>query len=214
MIKALFFVGVVFLLSPGLAKAESFAERCPDIQTCAKVVGELLGQKYVFDSDVKGKMTATPNLELTKDNAELLFTNMLYILGFSRVPLGVPNSYQILRQRDARDAALVSYGATQKDAPEMPNNWDLATLKYKAANPEIVEEISRKMRNFMPPTTRIIPDENSGMILVTDAIPNLKKMYDLIKDIDTKPNPELKQKWADEKKARQKAELVRKAKAQ
>src|SRR5207253_1697946 len=71
----------VFAFGAVSAHADSFAERCPDISSCAKVVSQLLGQKYVFDDDVKGKFGATANTEITKENAEVLFTSMLYANG-------------------------------------------------------------------------------------------------------------------------------------
>jgi type II secretory pathway component GspD/PulD (secretin) len=185
------------------ALADTFNEKCPDIQTCAKVVSELLNQKYVFDTgDVKGKVTGTSNLMLSRDNAELLFTNMLYLEGFSRVPLGVPSTYQIMRQRDAKDAPIPTVEATKDREPELPAVWDMYTLRYKATNPDAVTEIARMTRNFMPPNTRIMASELDGSLLVTDAAPNLKKLYDLIRGMDHKPTSEMKKKWAEDEKAR------------
>ena len=60
----------------------------------------------------------------------------------------------------------------------------------------------------MPANSRIIPVEFSGMLLVTDTAPNLKKMYDLIKDNDVKPTAEMKKRWAEQEKAYEKRKLV------
>src|SRR5689334_21878995 len=76
-------LGLASLLALGAsappARAEPFAQTCPDIVACANAVSALLGQKYVFDSDVKGALQSTPNVELTQKNAELLFTAMLNV---------------------------------------------------------------------------------------------------------------------------------------
>jgi len=194
--------GFGFLIAGAPANADPFAEKCPDIAACAKVVGEMLGQKYIFDADVRGKVQATPNLELTRDNAELLFTNMLYLNGFSRVPLGQPNTFQIARQRDARDSAIPLVKADKNDSPDFPQSWDLMTLQYKAANPEAIEQIARTSRNFMPPNARIVPAELGGTLLITDAAPNLKKLYEIIRDLDQKPSPEMMKRWAEMEKTR------------
>jgi type II secretory pathway component GspD/PulD (secretin) len=187
------------VLVSNLALAGSFAEQCPEIAVCAKAVGDLLGQKYIFDADVKGQVKATPNLELTKENAELLFTNALNMNGFSRVPLGA-NTYQIMRQRDARDSAIPSVTADAHTPPALPDNWDLYTMKYKATNPDVVEDIARMTRSFMPGNSRIIPAETSGMLLITDTAANLKKVYGIIKDSDVKPTLEMKKKWQEREK--------------
>ena len=157
--------------------AANFSDQCPDVATCAKSVGDILGQKYVFDADIKGAIKSTPNLELTKDNAEVLFTNALSMNGYSRVPLAVPNTYQIMRQKDARDAAIPFVTSDAKTAPALPNTWDLYTMTYKATHAQAVDEIARMARSFMPPNSRIIGQELSGELLVTDTAPNLKKIY-------------------------------------
>jgi type II secretory pathway component GspD/PulD (secretin) len=179
------------------ARAESFSEKCSEIASCATVVSQLTGQKYLFDADVKGKMMATPNVDINKDNAELLFTEMLNINGFSRVPTGEPGTYQIMRQRDARDAAIPTFTADEKNAPEFSRNFDLMTMRYKATHPDAVEPLARAMRSFMPANSRIIPDELGGWLLVTDTAPNLKKVYTMVKDMDRKPSAEFKRHWEE-----------------
>ncbi len=189
-------LGAVLISSS--AMAGTFADQCPDIASCAKAVGELLGQKYIFDGDTKGQIKATPNLELTKENAELLFTNALNMNGYSRVPLGMPHAYQIMRQRDARDSAIPTVTADAHTPPALPDNWDLYTMKYKATNPEVVDDIARMSRSFMPANSRIIPFEASGQLLVTDTALNLKKLYGIVIDNDVKLTPEMKKRRMEE----------------
>ena len=195
-------VPVALLVSVAVAPAAhavSFAERCPDVATCARVVADLLNQKYLFDADLKGtpgKTLATSNLELTSSNAELLFTTMLHQNGLTRVPLGEAGTFQILRQRDARDSVLPVLEATQERAPRFPAHWDMVTLKYKATHPEVVEQIALTTRVFMPANARIVPSELSGMLLVTASAMDAKKVYDLIRENDRKPTPEMKKRWA------------------
>ena len=192
---------------PLRAKADSFAAKCPDIPTCAKVVGDLLGQKYLFDSTVKGSVLATANLELTQENAELLFTTMLNSEGFSRVPLGGSDvkAFQIMRQRDARDAAIPVVDSDQRTVPKLPVTYDLMTMRYHATHKDIVEHIARLARSFMPGNSRIIPDSVAGTLLITDTAMNLKKLYGLIQDSDQAASPEIKKQWQEEHKREQDA---------
>ena len=204
------FIFGIFLFSISASFADSFAERCPDIVSCAKVVSQMLGQKYVYDGDVKGKWEATPNLELTKENAEVLFSNMLYTNGFTRMPLSVPGIYQILRVRDAKDSAIPTYYGSLKEDPKLPDTWDYATMVYTTVDTANIDEIPRVLRNFMPPSSRIISID-AGKILITDGIANLKKMHTLLKEIDVKPTAEMKRKWAEEKKRRESRAAVERA---
>lgn len=188
-------MAVFLAIFAGNVNAATFNEKCPDLATCARVVGAMLGQKYVFDASLQGKTLATPNVELTKDNAELLFTNALHMEGYSRVPLGQPGSFQIMRQRDARDSAIPLVKADKTHPPELPQSWDMMTLLYRASHPEVVDQIARLSRSFMPANARIIPSELSGTLLVTDSAPNLKKLYEIIQQDDQKPSAEMKRRW-------------------
>lgn len=188
--------------SQAMADSDSFVEKCPDIQACAKAVSELLGQKYVFDQDVKGRGGATPNVRFDKDTAEILFTQLLYNEGYTRVPLKLPNTYQILRQRDARDLSLPVVKADKTTAPNLPDTWDIYTLSYKATHGEAVDEIARNSRSFMPPNSRIVPIEINGTLLITDSAPNLKKIYEMIRDQDEKPTPDMLKRWEAREKER------------
>jgi general secretion pathway protein D len=187
--------------------AGSFSEQCPDIPTCAKAVGELLGQSYVYDADLKGLVKATPGLQLTRENAELLFTNALDMENYARVPLGA-GVFRIMRQRDARDSAIPTVVGDKQHAPAFPDTWDLMTFSYKATNPESVEAIARMVRSFMPANARIASIEMSGMLVVTDTAPNLKKLYEMIRANDLKPTAEVRKKWAEEEKFYQQRKLV------
>jgi len=195
--KNLVLVIVFSALSVISARAEPFGTKCTDIPACAKYVGELLGQKYIFSTETHGRMDATANLEINKDNAELLFTTMLNENGFTRVPLNEPNTFQIMRQRDARDSAIPLLKADKSHEPKLPNNWDMMTLEYKATNNDVVEHIARSSRAFMPANSRIIPDEVGGNVIITDSAANLKKIYELIKGMDMKPTVELKKQWEE-----------------
>ncbi len=179
------------------AYADDFSEVCSDISSCVKAVSELTNQKYIFDSDIKGKVKNSPNLELTKENAELLLTHMLYLNGYTRVPLNQTDTFQILRLRDARDTLLPVLKASATAAPVFPNTWDLYEMDYSVTYIESMDEMIRVARAFLPAHARLIPVELSKKIIVTAAVPDLKKVYDLLKDTDQQPSSLLKKKWVD-----------------
>jgi len=176
--------------------AFAVSDKCDDLQKCAKAFSEVLGENYLYDGEFRGKVESSPKFEVTKENAEEVFTHILHLAGFTRVPLAQPKTFSIMRQRDARDTAIPVLDGSQKEMPKIPNNWDITTLKYKLTNGEVAEQIARTLRSFMPANARIIPNELSGMVLITDNNPNLKKCIDLIRSLDVKPTAEMRKNWA------------------
>jgi hypothetical protein len=176
---------------PALASADSVKSKCPDLEKCALSVAELTGAKFVFDGTLlKGAIQASANYELTKENAEEIFTQMLSQNGFTRLPLTEARAYTIIRQREARDSALPVIQADAKTTPEFPKNWDLATLRYRLAQPELAEHICQTIRAFMPANSRVIADEISGQVLLVAEYPILASALATIQTLDVKTSPE------------------------
>ena len=186
-------------VSAEAGSSNSFAAKCSEIDKCIKAVSEITGDKYMMDADVKGKVDATENLELTPANANLLLTKALHLNGFARVPLSIPGTYQVVRSRDARDTLLPRIVASADTPPELPDTWDLVLLVFKLKHPEVAEAMARNARSFMPANARIIPNELSGQMLITAAVPEVKNVYQIIKDMDVKPSPEMLKEWKEAK---------------
>jgi len=197
---------VTVLMAWRQASAASFNEKCPNLAACVKAVSELTGQKYVYDKNIKDiASTATANLELTKDNAEELFSYALSAEGFSRVPMAEPDTYTIQRARDARDQALPIYRANQTTTPSIPNTYDLVQLTYQLANEAVEEHIARNLRSFMPANSRIVADPVTRSIIIVDTARNVKRLIPQIRDLDRKPSAALKARWKEMEQERKKA---------
>lgn len=177
------------------AFAFSVSDKCGELQSCAKAFSEILGENYLYDVEFRGKVESSPKFEVTRENAEEVFTHILYLAGFARVPLKQPKTFSIMRQRDARDSALPIIEGSQKSEPTFPRNWDLVTFKYKVTHPESAEPMARGLRSMLPANARIIPNELSGTVLITDAIPNVQKCFNFLKEWDVKPSAEMKRIW-------------------
>jgi hypothetical protein len=87
----------------------------------------------------------------------------------------------------------------------LTRSYDSMLVKVTAWAPNPVEAIARMARAFMPANSRIVPAELSGTLLITDAAPNLKKVYALIRENDQKPTAEMKKKWKEDEERRRQA---------
>lgn len=176
-------------LTPTHAFSDTFNEKCSSLASCAQATGKLLGQNYLFDPQLKGTIKVSPNITLTRENAELLFTSLLQANNLSRIPVNDQGLYMIASQRDARDAAIPLVLSSAERPPELPLNHDLITLRYEAKNPGLVDHFARTSRSFMPANSRIIPDQASGSLLITDTALNLRKLYPIIRTQDVNSDP-------------------------
>ncbi|MBS1964025.1 MAG: hypothetical protein JST04_17565 [Bdellovibrionales bacterium] len=179
------------MVAPLFARADDLRSKCPDLEKCAHAVAELTGAKFVYDSGMlKDAIASTKNFDLTKGNADEVFTLMLNQNGFTRMPLAEANAFTILRQRDARDSALPTLVADAKTTPDFPKTWDLANLRYKLVQPELAEHICQNIRAFMPANSRVVPDDVSGQIFLVAPYPILANALKAIQSMDVKISAE------------------------
>jgi hypothetical protein len=186
------------------SEASTFASKCPNLTECTKAVSQLTGEKYLFNKrDYEIVATSTGNLELTKENAIELLTRALYDEGYTRVPMNEPNTYSIMRIRDARDTALPEFRANATTTPPMPDHYDTVLLIYKVNHEEVIDAVCRQIRSFLPSSSRVVPNDIVNTILITGAARDLKKLIPTIREMDVKPTAALKAKWAQQEKERQ-----------
>lgn len=187
----------LLVISSAATARDTYKDKCSDIKACVNYVSKLTGTNYTYEGDVKGKLEATADLEITPQNAELLLTQMLDANGYTRVPLATPKTFTIMRQRDAKDSNLPKVTANSRFEPVLPNTHDWYDMEYTAANDGVAAEMARASRNFMPPNTRIVAFDLSNKVVVTGPIPVLRRIYGLIKDMDRPVSKALRRKWEE-----------------
>lgn len=147
-----------------------------DIIEIAKTLGRLTCQNFIYDKDVKGKISIVSNAPITIGEAWKAFLTALEVNNFSIVPSGA--YLRITRKRDAREKQIVTYAGSYS-----PDTDTLITrvlrLKYIGA-----EEAARVFRNFMSPDTRIVNYDQTNTLIITDTGANVKKLSDIIKLLD------------------------------
>jgi type II secretory pathway component GspD/PulD (secretin) len=206
-LPVLMIAAIPLCLTPPLSAAALVKDQCANLEKCANAVAELTGTKYVFDGkELAGlKVAATPNYELTKENAEEVFTQMLEQNEFTRLPLGEEKAYTIVRSRVARDSALPIYSGDSQYLPKLPQHWDLSTVRYRAQTTELVEDLARTMRSFLPANARVIPYPSSGTLLITAPNPIIRNVLSHIQALDVKLSPEKIRERKREREQRRKA---------
>lgn len=181
---------IVFLLftiqeTPAL----SVKKECSTLDLCINAISKLTGDMYFHGGKIKGKITATDNLEITKENAVNFLTNILNVNGYTRIPSSGKNTYKIIITRDVRYSSIPQITAGYNKVPKLPNTHDyyMMTYKLKYAN---TTELTRSFRPFMSRYGRLIDMKEQNILIVQDTAINISRLYKLIKEIDIKPSKE------------------------
>jgi general secretion pathway protein D len=147
-----------------------------DIMDIARTLGKLTGKNFIFDKDVKGRISLISNSQITVGDAWRAFLTSLDMAGFALIPSG--KYLRIARNRDARDKQLKTYTGDFS-----PNTDALITrifvLKYINA-----DEVARTFRSFMPANSRIMSYDQTNTVIVTDTGANIAKLQKMLEILD------------------------------
>lgn len=192
-----FLLVAVMLVSFGVQ-----ANECTELVKCVEFVSKLTGKKYMFNKDFKGGLQTTPNVEITKENADTLFTRILELNGYVRVPTSVADTYSLIELRDIRYETLPVINVDMQSAPNLVENSDyyLMTYKFKYHTQGQLRETSNSIRPFMSRYGRIIEMKGRGVIIVQENASKLKQLYEIIKSADRELTKEEAQYMKDEEK--------------
>lgn len=147
-----------------------------DVVEIAETLGRITCLNFIFDKDVRGRISIVNNAKITVGDAWKGFLTALDMNGFSIIPSG--KFLRIARQRDAKDKQIKTYAGDHT-----PNTDEYITrilpLKHIDA-----EEAARTLRNFMPPNTRILAYEQTNTLIITDTGSNVRKLEEMVSHLD------------------------------
>ena len=176
----------VLFLSPAVFAA-TWNEKCPNLARCIQAMTEISGQKYLYSRDVgEVKVAFSRNFPFSSEEADLVFTMVLEQSGLSRIRVK-DGAFLVLRANDAKGKDLPLLKADQKNAPDLPETYDLVTLEYRFSYPELGAEAENVVRTHCNVGARITRVDRSGVIFITDSAKALKRVYQMLQSLDVKP---------------------------
>jgi hypothetical protein len=186
-------------LNPAAHAAQAVS--CKDLKTCAEAMFELTGQRYVWDEKTdREKLVMSPGVELTKENAELIFTGLLDQVHLARLPMGDGKTYRILPGAERKENEMPIFEASADKMPELPRTWDWVTLRYRTKTKELPYFLERAYRLHVPREARLQADMNAGYLLVSGTAPLARHMYLIFKGADVPMTAAVKKQLAEEEK--------------
>lgn len=176
---------IALSLSLILFSFNSFAANdCAELNKCVESVSKLTGKKYIYDGKLKGELKTSSNFELTAENADNLFSTILNLNGYSRVPTAVKDTFKIIESRDIRYESLPTVNADMKTTPVFPQTEDYILLAYKFTNSKQgqTREAANSSRVFMSRYGRII--EIGDTVTLQEMASKMPQLLELIRRAD------------------------------
>jgi type II secretory pathway component GspD/PulD (secretin) len=207
-LKILSAFSLLTLALAGPSARAAQAVTCKDLKSCAEAMFDLTGQRYVWDDKAdREKLVMSPNVELTQENAELVFTALLDQVHLARLPIGDGKTFRILPGAERKEIEMPILDASFDKAPNFPKTWDWVTMRYKTKTRELPSFIEQAYRLHVPREARLQADFNSGYLIVSGATPVVRHMYEIVKGADVPLSAEVKKmqaaqekKWAEQRK--------------
>jgi general secretion pathway protein D len=152
-----------------------------DITLFIKYISELTGKNFIIDKSVRGNVTIVSPTKISIDEAYKVFESVLEVQGFTTVPAG-----SITKIVPSADARSKSVDTGFRDATgEVSDKIVTQLIPLKYADPE---ELKRLFTPLVSKNSVVISYPATNLLIVTDALSNISRLIQIIKEIDVEEN--------------------------
>ncbi len=148
-----------------------------DINLFIKYISELTGKNFVVDRAVKGKVTIISPTRISEEDAYRVFESVLEVNGFTTVPAG--SIIKIVPAVKARSKSIATILKGEKTYPEDKVVTQIIPLAH--SNPV---ELKKLLAPLVSKTSVVIAHPESGILIITDVLSNIKRLQEIIKAVD------------------------------
>jgi len=148
-----------------------------DIRVFIKFISELTGRNFVIDKAVKGKVTIVSPKKISVKEAYKVFESVMEVHGYTAIPAG--DIIKIVSVRSARERNVETRLRKQAISPEDKVVTQLIPLDY--ANPD---EMKKVLTPLVSKSSVIISYPPTGMLIVTDLLSNIKRLFKIVTALD------------------------------
>lgn len=154
-----------------------------DLEEFIRVISEITGKKFIVDPAVKGKITviapeAADFKSMSKDDAWQIFESVLEVHGYATVPSGAFT--KIVPSVQARSKSIPTIqGAGRPGRPDDKMVTRIIPIVHSTP-----EEVRKVIAQLVSKSSVVIPHDQSGVLIITDALSNINRLLDIIKAVD------------------------------
>lgn len=140
-----------------------------------KTISELTGINFVYDEQVKGKVTILSPKPMSLDDAYNLFRTVLNIKGFTIVPSGAVN--KIVPTRGAKEANLPI-----EEGSSFGEQFITRLIPLKNVNATVLA--NTVLRPLVPKTSHVVAYEPTNTLIISDSATNTERLYQIVQELD------------------------------
>ena len=148
-----------------------------DINVFIKYISELTGVNFVVDPSVQGQVTIVSPTKISEEDAYRVFESVLEIHGYTTVPGEAVTKIVPLATARSKNVDILSL----EDGAESGDRivTQLVPLQYSSP-----VEITQVLKPLISKTSVIVAHTQSGMLIITDTMSNIKRLLTIIETLD------------------------------
>ncbi len=154
-----------------------------DIRLFIKYMSELTGKNFVVDKSVQGNVTIISPSKISEEEAYRVFESVLDVNGFSIVPSG--SVIKIVPSAVARSKGIETFRSDKHLGGEDKVVTQLIPLAHTSP-----EEMKKILAPLVSKTSVMIGHTQSGMLIITETLSNIKRLMSIIKELDVEYDTE------------------------
>lgn len=175
------------------------------IESFVKDFAQVSGESILLDKELfknsKRKVNLVINKKINIQDFRKMFFTILESHGFTAIKDG--SFYKVINSRNIR------YSTTQLyTSDDFPKTDEYIFVVHHLKNP-LARNITRNMRPFLSRYGRIVDFSDAHSIALHDRGKNIKRLIDLINNLDNSPNIERLKKYATQRQEKQKQKILK-----
>ena len=179
-------LAVLLWLVPAGLSAQSDEEKLNldfkeiELPALIQTISELTGKNFVYDETVKGTVTISSPVELTRGEAYNLFLTVLNVKGFTVVPSGKIN--KIIPTRDAKESNLPTSSRVSGE--------QYVTRLIPLRNADATVLATTVLPPLLPKTSYITAFAPANTLVITDSASNIERLAGIVRELDIASAPD------------------------
>ncbi len=146
-----------------------------DIHDVTKIVSEITGKSFIVDDGVVGSVTIYSESSLSPEQVFELFKSVLELNGLAITKVG--NFYKIVQSEEARKRYLTVGSQVGSITDDLVTQ--IVKLRYVTG-----KEVKAALESLIGSDIVIYPDENGNTLIITDLASNVRKLQEIIAEMD------------------------------